>query len=155
MLRLVWWAGFTLLGIWLQRLAPGVDLLAPGLLLSFQEQRPPHTLALALAWVVLQDGSGTLSFGYGMLVYGLLALFFTGGRWLFDAHSFLFVCLSGLLCAGLHVLATGALSHLEGLQFLWPRLLTEAGIQAALFPLVWYAAHTLFPNRLKCDERAV
>lgn len=153
--RLAWWAGFTLVGVWLQRLVPGVDLLAPGLLLSFQEERPPHTLALAVVWVLLQDGAGTLRFGYGMLVYGVLALFFLWVRWLFNARSFLFVFLSGLLCAGLHMPVVGVLSHLEELEFLWPRLLFEAGLQVVLFPLVWYGAHRLFPNRLKCDERAL
>lgn len=34
----LWWGTYTIIGVWAQRVFPGVDFLAPGIVLSMQEE---------------------------------------------------------------------------------------------------------------------
>jgi hypothetical protein len=67
MRRIVWWMGFTACGIWAQSHVPGVDFLVPGLILSLQVEKASQTVWLGLVWLLLQEGMGSLPFGFGLL----------------------------------------------------------------------------------------
>ena len=153
MLRFAWWLGFTLAGIWLQQGLAGVDFLAPGILLAVQQERPVVAAWLALCWMFVQEGTGGLAFGYGFAWYGGLFLFIVIGRWLFDQKSFLFACLTGLVLGAWHVALSMALGGLEELALSASHLAVEGVMQALLFPLTWWAAHSWYPERLKRHER--
>ncbi len=148
-----WWGTYTILAVWVQKVVPGVDFLAPGIVLSMQEEAGHRTLWLAFIWILLQEGMGNLPFGYGVAWYGLLAMFYIIGRWLFEARSILFMCLIGVGLGVLHPLLTYGLASLGNLTVpLYPSIL-EGVVQAFVFPVVWVIADRLFPKKLRQDVR--
>lgn len=152
-LAILWWASFTILGIWAHKVVPGVDFLAPGLILSLQEEGRRRSALLALIWILLIEGSGNLPFGYGLAWYGLLSCMYFGGRWLFEARSFLFIALIGAGAGLLHPVLVMALTSLAGMHVPLERVATEGAIQAASFPIIWLLADTFFPKKLRQDVR--
>ena len=149
----LWWGGYTVLGVWAQRLVPGVDFLAPGIVLSMQEQGGVRTVWLAVIWILLLEGTGNLPFGYGVAWYGSLIAFYVVGRWLFEARSFLFMCLLGLGLGALHPVLLYFFSSLADLVVPMTSALVEGVIQALVFPLVWLAADNFFPKGLRQDVK--
>ena len=152
-LAIFWWAGYTILGIWAQRFVPGVDFLAPGIVLSMQEEAGHRTIWLAVIWILLQEGMGNLPFGYGLAWYGSLALFYIMGRWLFEARSILFMCLLGLGLGLFHPLLMYSLGSLAKMAVPFNAAVVEGVIQACVFPVVWVLADWVFPKRLRQDVR--
>ncbi len=150
-----WWTVYTIVAVWLQTLLPGVDFLASGLVLSLQERPGPQTAFLAVLWVLLQEGMGTMAFGYGLMWFGVLALAYLGGQWLFEARSFLFMCLLGIMLGIGHPLLAFFLGSLQGVVLPLKELALEGLFQTVLFPVVWYVARTLFPQGMRCDDSNV
>jgi len=150
---ILWWSAYTVLGVWGQRFVPGVDFLAPGLVLSMQEQGGVRTAWLALIWVLLLEGMGNLPFGYGLAWYGLLAVLYMMGRWLFEARSILFMCLLGAGLGVLHPLLVYFLSSLGNLVVPLEPTMVEGALQAVIFPVVWLAADKFFPKGLRQDGK--
>lgn len=150
-LALLWWGGYTIIAVWAQMLIPGVDFLAPGLVLAMQERPVSRVVVLGILWTLLQEGIGGLSFGYGVAWYGLLAIMFVLGRWMFESRSVMFMYLLGVFLGILHPLLTLGLLSLESMQTAPDRLIVEGAIQAAVFPVVWWFAQHFFPARLKAD----
>lgn len=150
---LLWWGSYTLIGIWAQKLVPGIDVFAPGIVLSMQEQGGLRTFWLAFAWILLIEGMGNLPFGYGIAWYGLLGTFYIVGRWLFEARSVLFMCLLGAGLGVLHPLLMYGLGRLANLQVPMDAAIMEGVIQAVSFPAIWVLIDRLFPKRLRQDVR--
>lgn len=152
LLALFWWGTYTIIAIWAQKLVPGVDFLVPGLVLSMQERPGWRTFVLVCFWVLLQEGMGNMAFGYAIMWYGLLALFYLLGQWLFEARSFLFMCLLGLGLGVLHPLLIYSLAILQGIS--WPvgPTIWEGVAQALTFPAVWLVAKRFLPKRLRPDD---
>jgi hypothetical protein len=132
---------------------PGVDFLAPGIVLSMQERAGYRTAWLALIWMLLLEGMGNLPFGYGLAWYGLLMAFYIMGRWLFEARSVAFMCLLGIGLGVLHPLLTYSLASLANLTVDMRPLAMEGAVQAVVFPLVWLLADKLFPRTLRQDVK--
>lgn len=154
LLALFWWATYTVVGVWAQKVVPGVDFLAPGIVLSMQEEVGHRTLWLCVIWVLLQEGMGNLPFGYGIAWYGLLVVFYVVGRWLFERRSILFMCLLGLGLGMLHVLVTFSLLRLADMVVNLETTITEGVLQAVLFPVVWIIADQVFPKKLRQDVKS-
>jgi hypothetical protein len=153
LLALFWWGGYTVLGVWAQRTVPGVDFLAPGIVLSMQEEAGKRTALLALVWILLLEGAGNLPFGYGLAWYGLLAAAYFAGRWLFEARSYLFMALLGLWAGLLHPVLVYGVASLASLKVVMEPLWIQGLIQAATFPVIWFFADYFFPKRLRQDVR--
>jgi hypothetical protein len=152
MLAALWWTLFTIFGIWGQSLVPGVDFFAAGLALSLRWQRSWASLLLAVIWVAIQEGSGGLAFGYGVLWYAVLFALLNTGRWFLDPASFQFQAILGLALGLAHFLLLYLMAVLEVRAFPVGRVALEGLLQTLSYPLVWYLAANLFPERLKCDE---
>lgn len=152
MLAALWWLIFTVCGIWGQTLVPGVDFFAPGMAISLRWQRPGVTIALVLIWMAIQEGAGGLAFGYGILWYALLFLLLTLGRWLLDPGSLQFQMLLGLALGLAHFLLLYLMAVLEMRAFPVQRVLFECLWQTLIYPVLWYTAENLFPERLKRHE---
>lgn len=150
---LLWWSGFTVVAIWAQRFVPGVDFLAPGLVLAMQEERGRQPLLLAVIWVLVQEGMGNMPFGYVVASYGLLAAFYMVGRWLFEARSLLFMCLLGVGLGVVHPVLLSALASLGDLTVPLKAATIQGVVQAVAFPLVWAAADRLYPKVLRLDVK--
>lgn len=153
LLAVLWWSAYTVIGVWVHRTVPGIDFFAPGLILSLQEQSVRRTTALALVWMLLVEGMGSLPFGYGLAWYGLLAAMYFTGRWLFEARSILFMALIGAGLGVLHPVLIWGLSSLAYLKVGLEPLLIEGAMQVVAFPVIWLVAANLFPQRLKPDAR--
>ncbi len=149
MLGIFWWGSFTVVGVWAQYFFPGIDFLAPGILVSLQEERPGVTVWLVLFWILLQEGMGSLFFGSAILLYGTLILAYHIGRNLFDSRSLTLVCFLGGVLGVCHFLFILMILRLENMIFPLERIFLESVAQAVLLPLVWYVAHWFFPQRLK------
>ena len=152
-LAVIWWTTYTVVGVWAHRTVPGIDFFAPGLILSLQEQSGQRTALLALAWILLIEGMGSLPFGYGLRWYGLLTAMFYSGRWLFESRSILFMGLIGLGLGVLHPTLIWGLASLTNLHANMHQAIIEGGMQVAAFPLIWLVADNLFPKRLRQDAR--
>lgn len=153
LLALAWWGAYTVIGIWTQKVLPGVDFLAPGIILSMQEQAGHRTFWLAVVWILLLEGMGNLPFGYGVAWYGLLVTFYFVGRWLFEARSILFMCLLGIGLGVLHPTLTYCLARLGNLTISMDQAIAAGMMQAVAFPVVWLVADQLFPKKLRHDVR--
>lgn len=150
---ITWWTLYTIIGVWAQKVIPGVDFLAPGIVLSMQEEAGHRTLWLAVIWILLLEGIGNMPFGYGVAWYGLLVMFYSVGRWLFEARSILFMALLGAGLGVLHPILTHFLSSLANLTVPVQPTILEGLVQALIFPIVWMAADQLFPKRLRQDVK--
>lgn len=149
---LAWWGAYTIIAVWVQKFIPGIDVLVPGMILSMQERPGGQTFLLVCIWILLLEGMGNMAFGYGIMWYGLLALFFLAGQWLFESRSFLFMCLLGLGLGVLHPTLIYSLATLQGVA--WPVRVTiwQGALQAISFPIVWLIAKRFLPKRLRRDE---
>ena len=152
MLAVIWWTAFTICGIWGQSLMPGVDFFAPGMAVSLRWQRPGATIALAIIWMAIQEGAGGLAFGYAILWYFSLFALLTLGRWLLDPGSLQFQALLGLALGLAHFFLLYLMAVLEIRAFPLKRVLLECLLQTLTYPLLWYLADNLFPDRLKRHE---
>ncbi|MFH1915095.1 MAG: hypothetical protein ABIK45_12590 [Pseudomonadota bacterium] len=150
---LLWWGVYTVAAIWLHRTVPGVDLFAPGIVLSLQEDGGRRTVWLALAWMLIIEGTGNLPFGYGLAWYGLLVALFMMGRSVFEGRSLVFMALLGLGLGALHPVITHSLASLAELTVDGRQLLLEGALQAAFFPIVWVIADKCYPRMLRQDVK--
>ncbi|MBI4803857.1 MAG: hypothetical protein HY795_01330 [Desulfovibrio sp.] len=143
-LRLTFWTVFTLGGLWLQSFMPGVDFLAPGLILSLQEEKPRTSLIMGLIWLMLQEGTGSLAFGTVVLWYGVLAAVFFLGHWLFEAKNFLFVVILGACLGVLHFGLMNVMTQLQDWRVPAGRVLLESIVQTAVFPVEWGLLYIIY-----------
>nr|WP_321260503.1 hypothetical protein [uncultured Pseudodesulfovibrio sp.] len=155
-LTVLWWGGYTILGIWGQRTIPGIDFFAAGLILSLQkEERPSVTISLIIIWILLLEGTGNLPFGYGLAWYGLITTLYFMGQWLFEARSFLFMALLGLGLGVLHPILINSVSSLANLHVPFQPLLIEGAMQAGGFFLIWLVIDHLYPQRLRHNVKSL
>jgi len=136
----VWWGIFTITGIWLQQLVPGVDFLIPGLLYALQERNIPQLAWILPAFVLIQEGLGSLDFGAVILWYLTAIFVFMVGHWIFQAENWLFILMVSALTAASHYMVISLMCSLQALSFDRSLLLHDSVIQAALIPFVWKLA---------------
>lgn len=133
---------------------PGVDFLAPGLIIALQEEKPRVVVWLALIWVLLQEGVGSLVFGSVILSYSALVFIYFLGHWIFEAKSFLFMIFLGLCLGALHFLLLPIVGTLQELYIPTNRILLESLLQALFFPLELGLAYVIY-NQLPIHESSV
>nr|WP_321513076.1 hypothetical protein [uncultured Pseudodesulfovibrio sp.] len=155
-LTVLWWGGYTILGIWGQKALPGVDFFAAGLILSLQKgEGPMVTTPLVVIWILLVEGTGNLPFGYGLAWYGLVVTFYFMGQWLFEARSFLFMILIGLGLGVLHPLLVNSVASLSNQYVPFQPLLIEGALQAGLFFIIWLIIDFFYPQRLRQNVKSL
>lgn len=152
--RVAFWTVFTLGGLWLQSFMPGVDFLAPGLILSLQEERNRTTAVMGFVWLMLQEGTGSLAFGTVVIWYGVLTALFFFGHWLFEAKNFVFVIILGACLGVLHFGLMNIMTQLQDWRVPEGRVLMEAVIQAVVFPVEWGLLYIIY-NQLPHDVQDV
>lgn len=152
---LLFWTFFTVAAIWGQSVVPGTDFLAAGLVVSMQEQSRGRSLWLALVWILLQEGMGSLAFGSVPLLYGVLALGFTVGRWLFEPRNFLFICLIGVFLGVAQAWLGLTMATLQGVVADRNAVVTAAAVQVTLLPVEWALVSKLFEKFAKSHAHRV
>ena len=138
-----WWPFFIVTALWAQRLVPGVDFLVLGLILSLQEDRPSQTLWLALVFLLIQEGTGSLAFGAGLLWYGAVVALFSLGRWLFEVENMFFIVILGAMLGLWRFGLAQMLATLQEYDLNYIRLAQENILQAVIIPPGWFLARTL------------
>ncbi len=138
--KVLWWAAFFAVGICLQRAIPGIDVLAAGLLVVLQERGGWRVFWAALALMLVQEGTGTLDFGAGLIWYPALIGFFFIGQWLFETRNMLFVFLLSACLGAAHFGVALLMARLQYIAADLPTLLDESILQAVVIPVVWKIA---------------
>ena len=149
MAELFWWIAYTVCGIWIQALVPGVDCFGPALLLCLQTGRNRSAFWLALPWVLLQEGSGSLPFGTALLYYGGLIYFFFGTRPYIDVESPVFILLCSLFAGIWHFVALQALTSLQGIQTLEQQILFQSLRLTVAFLILWALLGIIYYARIQ------
>jgi hypothetical protein len=150
----IWWFLFTIAAIWAQSFLPGVDFLAPAIIVCLQLERPKQALWLTAAFIVLQEGMGTLAFGAGILWYGVLIILYFIGRWLFESKNLLFVFFIGVSLGAWHFALVRLMGKLESRPLDMTPLAWESMMQAAIFTLEWGLIYSAYKKVLP-DERTL
>lgn len=133
----LWWVLFFMIGIWLQRFLPGIDVLVSGLLVALGERRPIQLAVVLGTLIVLQEGMGTLDFGASVLWYGIVVCLFYGGHWLFETENFLFMFMLGGCLGAAHYGVLWTMSRLQFIPVTPADLLDEGILQALFTPFAW------------------
>jgi len=148
----LFWLCFVLAGIWAQQFAPGVDFLAPALIVCLQQRRMPTAIWLAGVFIILQEGVGSLAFGTLLLWYaGLLAVYLVG-RWLFESRNLLFIFIIGAFLGVWRFFLVGMMANLEDLAPNRTHLATECVAQVVLFTLEWGVLFLLAKRFMRHDD---
>lgn len=149
----VFWFLFTVTCVYLQRLVPGVDLLVAGLVVSMQREKWVTSLWLGLAWILIQEGTGSLAFGSTLMRYALLALLFYLGRWLLQTTSLVFMVLLSLSLAVMHWIITQLMTELQDAAVNWLALTRDSLLQGVLFIIVWIACYNLYDKFIHVERQ--
>lgn len=145
----LWWTAFTFVAIWAQKVLPGVDFMAPGLLLCIQLDKRKHIFWLILIWSLIQDGVGGLPFGYSVIWYSSILILYRCGAMFFDVQSMMFTLLCGCVLGFLHPVLTGMMSMLADMVWVTDRYILEGILQALIFPAEWLLLKYFYPVRFK------
>ena len=142
--NLLWWALYTCIGISLQAVLPGLDFLLPGLILAIQERKKNQFLWIAVLFLLIQEGSGSMMFGSTLVSYALAPALFYVGYSLFEVDSFPFIGLLSLCLGIVHYVTTALMSSLQDIPFHAPLVMDESVIQTLMTPFLWrFAQFTL------------
>lgn len=148
MSAVVFWLIFCILGVWVQFFAPGLDALAPGLIVSLQREHWSRTIWLGLAWMLVQEGIGSMAFGGVVLLYSLLIGGFILGCRLFDEANPLFMLLLGLGYGLLLILSQYILAGLQDVSLPIRSMLDRFLMQSVYFVLAWFIAYRLYGRKV-------
>lgn len=151
----LFWLIFGALGIWVQYLVPGLDALAPGLVVSLQREHWSRTFWLAVAFLLVQEGSGSLAFGGAILLYGLLFAGFVLGCRLFETANPLFMLILGLWYGLVLLLGQYILAGLQDVILpLRPQLALFA-TQSLYFISAWFVTQHLYARKVARHARSL
>lgn len=135
--RILWWATYIAGALIVQQSVPGVDALTPGFLLSLQERRPRQTFWLFVLFVLIQEGTGSLSFGSALLWYGGQVALFQASLRFFIADSVLFVLVLSASLGLYHGFLVWFMSAVQKVPIVFVSMVQESLLQAAIIPVIW------------------
>jgi len=151
----VFWMLFGVSAIWLQFVFPGLDVLAPGLLVSLQREHWTRVFWLAVAIILVQEGIGSMAFGSAVLLYGLLVAAYLLGCRIFEAANPLFMLLLGLWYGLTTILVRFSLAGLQDILLPTRQLPLEFLSQSLCFVLVWFVVHKLYARKVARHARGI
>ena len=142
-INIIWWAFFLSLGLVVENLLPGADVLLIGLIIALQEGKIAQIIWVFLAVILLQEGVGTLAFGSSILSYTAIVLIFYAGRALLEQENILFVLMVAASAGIGHYVFTEAMAALQNISLPGQRLAMESFIQVLILPPLWILAFAL------------
>ena len=153
MRSVLWWLAFACAGIAAELYAPGLDVLAAGML-AMLEEKDYKTLVwfLPLA-VLLQEGMGTTYFGATVALYAVfLACYFLLSV-LHSASKFIFICALSLALGAARLLLWRLFAVLQGFPDDPAEALHIGCVQACYLPCAWLLLSSLRRPRQRHDDR--
>lgn len=145
-LLLLWWATYIAGALIVQQNIPGVDALVPGFLLSLQERKTKQTFWLFCIFVLIQEGSGSLTFGSAVLWYGGQIYLFHLSQRFFVAENIVFVFMLSASLGAYRLFLTWLMCAVENLPFDYALFVRESLLQAAVIPVIWGMAYFTRPK---------
>ncbi len=142
-INIIWWVVFLCLGLVLESLLPGIDVLLVGLIIALQEGKLVQGIWVFLAVILLQEGIGALPFGASILSYTMTVIIFYGGRALLEQENILFVLLVAISAGLGHYVFTEAMAALQDISLPGERLVMESFIQTLILPPLWILTFAL------------
>ncbi len=133
----------------MQQHVAGIDFLAPGFLIALAMRQKTEAAWLFLIFVLIQEGTGSLTFGTAMLWYGGQTLLFALSSHLFVLNNVLFISLMSLGLGVYRALLLLLMSALQDIPMNYNQIIFESIIQALVIPLVWWLAYLLMPRVLR------
>ncbi len=133
----LWWLSFLAVGVCLQALVPGLDVLAVGLIILLQERDYRNLVWLLPLFVLVQEGMGTRPFGAVIVWYAATIVLFRIGRWLFQVENFVFVFLLSACLGAAYYGVTWLMAPLQNLTFTVEDTLDKSLVQALFMPFAW------------------
>lgn len=144
----IWWLACTVAGIWLQKFFPGIDFLAPALIVCLQLDKLRTALVLGLVWTLIQEGTGSLAFGGSILWYAGLCLVFFQTRVYLATESPFFILILSLFAGLWHFVVIFLLSSLQDLRADTQLLMLQWLQTAILFPVIWAVVFMAFTRKV-------
>ena len=142
-INIIWWVVFLSLGLVVENLLPGTDVLLIGLIIALQEGKIAQIIWVFLAVILLQEGIGTLAFGSSILSYTAVVLIFYAGRALLEQENILFVLMVAASAGIGHYVFTEAMAALQNISLPGQRLAVESFIQVLILPPLWILTFAL------------
>jgi len=139
----VWWLLYAFAAIAVQAVLPGVDFLLPGFIVALQERRLFQIAFVGTAFLLMQEGMGSMAFGGILLWYAVASVLYWIACSLFQGGSFLFIFLLSCILSGVRYVLFGTLASLQNIPWEPASLLDECFFQAVLTPCIWWAATSL------------
>ena len=146
LLRLLWWVAYIVVALILQQQFPGVDALAPGLLISLQDRNKWQSFWLFLLFVLIQEGAGSLGFGSALLLYGGQAPLYRLAERLFVADNILFVLMLSTSLGVYRSLITWFMCIVQKVPVEYMLLVQESLFQAVSILVLWGVACLFRPR---------
>lgn len=151
----LFWVLFAVVSIWVQFLVPGLDALAPGIIVSLQREHWSRTFWLVLAFLLVQEGIGSMAFGGAVLFYALLMAGFMLGCSLFEAFNILFMLLLGIWYGLVRMLGQHILAGLQDISLPARPFLDEFAAQSLYFFAAWFIVHRLYVRKVVRHARSL
>lgn len=140
----IFWIVFIIVAVWLQLFIPGTDFFLPGIVLCLQRERFLHAAGLMLVALLIQEGTGSLVFGAGVLRYGGLAVMFFLGRSLFEARSPVFILLLAVAFTLSQMIILQTMAGLQSMTTQGDRLAMEGIAVFATILLGWWILDAVY-----------
>lgn len=132
-----WWFCFVFVGLIIQALAPGIDVLVIGFIVLLQDRDLVQLLWIAPCLLFLQEGMGSLDFGTTLLWYATIATLYFIGCFLFESSTFFFMILLGLGVGLSNIAFTLLMATLQYHEVDTTLLIYESVAQGLLLPFCW------------------
>lgn len=138
--NLLWWTGYIVAAILLQKLVPGLDALVPALIICLQDRDKQQTAVFLVICMIIQEGTGTLPFGASIVWYStVIAAYYVGG-WFFMGESLMFVIVLSVAMGVTRALIFFGMGLLQPLSLDYQSMHRIYVLQVVLTPLIWAVA---------------
>ena len=144
--RILWWAVYIVIALFLQQQFPGLDALTPGFLIALQQRKTGQTVWLFLLFTLIQEGAGNLDFGMAMLWYGGQIFIVHMSSRLFLAENILFVSVMSASLGAYYCVLFWLICALQDIPLDYMTLLRGGLIQAMGIPTIWGVTWLLMPK---------
>lgn len=138
--NLLWWTGYIVAAIWLQKLVPGLDALVPALIICLQDRNKQQTVLFLLVCMFIQEGTGTLPFGASIIWYSTVVAAYYAGGWVFMGGNLLFVMVLSLAMGVSRAIIFFGMGLLQPLPLDYRATYSIYVLQVLLTPIIWLLA---------------
>lgn len=135
--NLLWWAGYIIAALWLQKLLPGLDALVPALIICLQDENKQQTAVFLIVCMAIQEGTGTLPFGASIVWYSIVIATYYVGGWFFMGGNLMFIVVLSVAMGVSRAVIFFGMGLLQPLSLDYASMYSVYVMQVLLTPLIW------------------